>query len=103
MQTAEQQAAAHGASRVTRIKLRIGHLAAVVTDALTFSFSIVARDTCAQDATLDIEYVPWRVRCCGCQTDYVVQDELVRCPRCEHVGGDILTGRELQITELDLE
>lgn len=103
LETAEQQAVSHGASRVLAIRLRIGELSAVVAEALTFSFGIVAQGTRADGAEMQVEHVPWTVRCSGCSAEYRVQDGLPACPACHAQGGETLTGRELQIVEMDIE
>lgn len=98
-----QQASLHGAERIVSIRLRIGELSAVVPDALTFSFSIVAEGTVAQDAQILIDHVPWCVRCLQCKTEYHVCEGLPSCPTCRTQGGDTVSGRELQIMEMDVE
>lgn len=103
VETAEQQAASHGGSRVLAIRLRIGELSAVVDEALTFSLGIVAQGTRAEGAEIRIEHVPWTVRCRACGNEYRVEDGLPACPTCQAHGGDTLTGRELQIVEMDIE
>lgn len=103
LETAQQQAASHGASRVLAIRLRIGELSAVVDEALTFSFGIVAQGTAAEGADVQIEHVPWTVRCGECGEQYPVRDGMPVCPVCQGAGGATLTGRELQILEMDIE
>ena len=103
LETAQQQAAAHGASRVLAIRLRIGELSAVVDEALSFCFGIVAQGTQADGADVRIEHVPWTVRCQRCSAEYRVHDGLPACPDCHATGGETLTGRELQIVEMDIE
>ena len=93
----------HGAARILRIHLRIGALTAIVDDALRFAFEAVSQDTCAQGAAVEIEHIPWTIRCRGCGHEYLVAEDLPTCPRCEGVGGETIAGRELQIVEMDVE
>ena len=97
------EAVAHGASRIVVIRLEIGELAAVVPEALDFSFGMIARGTAAEGARIEIAAVPWRVRCRGCGAEYRVEVELPICPTCGAAGGDTLSGKELRIMELDIE
>lgn len=103
LDTVVAEAKANDATRVVRIRLRIGELTAIVEEALTFSFDVIAEETCAQGARLDIEPVAWKVRCTGCGHEYPVAEGIPLCPRCEHAGGETIAGRELQIVEMDVE
>jgi len=103
LDTVVAEAEQHQVERVLSVRLRIGELTAIVRDALTFSFEIIAKDTCAEGAVLDIEHVPWQVRCGGCQLAYAVQRNELACPRCGASGGETIAGRELQILEIDVE
>lgn len=101
--TVVSQAEEHQAARVLCVRLRIGELSAIVEDSLAFSFEMVARDTRAEGARLEIETVPWQVRCTECRIIYRVSDAIPNCPACKHVGGETVSGRELQIVEMDVE
>ncbi len=103
LDTVLEQAAEHGATRVTRVHLRIGRLTAIVQEALEMGFEALARDTVAQGARLTVDSVPWRTRCSSCTHEYRVDDDLPTCPRCGHLGGETIAGRELQIVEMDVE
>jgi hydrogenase nickel incorporation protein HypA/HybF len=103
LDTVQQQAASHGASRVLSIRLRIGELSAVVDEALTFSLGIIGKGTAAEGCAVTIEHVPWVVRCAGCGIEYRVEGGLPVCPACRTPGGATLTGHELQIVEMDIE
>lgn len=98
-----REARARGAARVHRIVLRIGSLSGVEPEALRFAFDVVARDTLAAAATLDIENVPARARCSACQEEFGVETGFIfTCPRCGHLCGDIRSGRELELSHLEM-
>lgn len=103
LDTVVEQAKEHEATRVVSIRLRIGELTAIVDDALMFAFEVLSEDTCAKGARLDIEHVPWQVRCSDCAHEFTVVDAYPQCPRCDRVGGETIAGRELQIVEMDVE
>jgi len=100
---AQQQAEVHRAHRVLAIRLQIGELSTAMPDALIFSFEVISKNTCAQDAKLDIIRVPWRIRCSSCQKEYQVHDRLALCPECNNAGGETISGKELTITEMEVE
>ena len=64
------QAREHGASRVHLIVLRVGALSGVEPEALRFAFDIVAKDTPADGADLEIDTVPARARCPDCDLEF---------------------------------
>jgi len=100
---AQQQVEAHRAHKVLVICLQVGELSTAVPEALTFSFEIISKDTCAQNAKLDITRVPWRIRCNSCHKEYRVHDRLALCPECNSAGGETISGKELMITEMEIE
>lgn len=96
------QAVKHGATRVSRIVLRIGTLAGVDQDALRFAYEALAPCTIAAGAVLEIETVPARAHCAACQTEFGVERGFIfQCPSCGEYSGDIRAGRELGIARLE--
>jgi hydrogenase nickel incorporation protein HypA/HybF len=97
-----EQAAAHGASRIEVITLRIGSLAGVEPEALRFAREVVLAGTIAAGARLEIDAVPARYHCADCDSPYAAPTGLCECPRCGALGGRLLCGRELQLVSLQL-
>jgi len=98
-----REARARGAVRVHRIVLRIGALSGVEPEALRFAFEVVAHDTLAAAATLDIENVPARAHCATCHEEFGVETGFIfTCPRCGQLCGDIRSGRELELSHLEM-
>lgn len=96
------QAGTHGATRVSRIVLRIGTLSGVDTAALRFAYDALTPGTIAADAVLEIESVPARAHCAQCDTDFgATGGYILTCPRCRAFSSDIRAGRELDIVRLE--
>lgn len=95
----------HGITRVNRIQLQVGALAAVVPAALTFCFELISRDTIVADAVLAIETVPVVVRCPECKERFEVDNQFYVCPRCGPIpaGLDLTSGRELTLLSIEGE
>ena len=102
LDTVVAEAEANDATRIVRIHLRIGQLTAIVEEALTFSFEVISKDTCAHGAHLETEFIAWKVRCTDCGHEYPVVEGIPLCPQCNHAGGETIAGRELQIVEMDV-
>ncbi|MEV5510772.1 hydrogenase maturation nickel metallochaperone HypA [Streptomyces orinoci] len=104
VERAEELARRHGAERVDAVRVRVGELAGVVPDALLFSFEVARQGTALDEARLLIEEVPGRARCEPCGTDFAVGvPPFLWCPRCERPCERLLSGRELEITAIELE
>ena len=87
---------------VETVNLRIGKLASVVEHSLTFCFEIIAKDTPLEKARLKIDLVPIRVVCRSCEKEWEVTGPSFQCPFCEDGDVQMLTGREIEITSLEL-
>ena len=101
---AEEEAERRGSPRVTAVYLRLGAFSGVVKDALVTSFEIACADTKLAGSKLIVEEVPLVVYCSKCEEKRAVDaDHWFKCPEC---GGDmpeILQGKELQVTALELD
>lgn len=96
------QAAAHGAGRIEAITLRIGSLAGVDPDALRFAHQVVWAGTIAAGAELRIEEVAAECWCGTCAAPFVADGGVCECPRCGSISQDLRSGRELELTRLEL-
>jgi hydrogenase nickel incorporation protein HypA/HybF len=98
-----QHARSRGANRVHRIVLRIGSLSGVDPEALRFAFEVVARDTAAAGAALEIRDVPALAHCSSCSTTFGVSSGFIfSCPNCGRLSGDVRQGRELELSRIEL-
>jgi len=89
-------------ARVEAVHLRLGALAGVVEDALTFSFDVACRGTPLDGARLVIEHVPLAVFCSRCRAVHTLEGFPLRCPVCGQPAGDLVRGRELELTALEV-
>ncbi len=88
--------------KVERLNLKIGKLAAVVEDSLKFCLEIISKGTPLEGAELIIEEVPVKARCKECNHEWEVDGPVFKCPECGIGRVDVLSGRELEITSLEL-
>lgn len=85
------------------IRLKIGSLSGVVAESLEFCVSAVVAGTSLSGAKLAIEHVPFRVRCDTCGHEFTNEIGYVVCPECAGVETRVISGRELQVTEIELD
>ena len=104
IEAAESAARAAGAREVVRVRLRLGELAGVDAQALRFSFDVAVQGTLLAGAVLDIEDVSAYVRCEGCGVEFTHTMPFVGvCARCGSPHAQLVRGREMEITEMEIE
>jgi hydrogenase nickel incorporation protein HypA/HybF len=103
VETATEAAKRAGARNVIAVRVRIGVLAAVSAEALTFHFSEAVRDTLLADAKLSFESVAVRLHCPVCGFETEPADALrFLCGRCGEPTGNLVAGRELEVDSIEV-
>ncbi len=97
-----EQAARHGAGRITAITLRVGSLAGVEIEALRLAHTVVMADTLAAGSRLEIEAVEAACFCAACEQPFAAHDGCCECPRCGRISRELLRGRELQLASMEI-
>ncbi len=101
-QVVVDQAAAHGFSKVSTLRVEIGRFAGVEKDALGFAFDVVMRGSPAEGARLEMLDLPGRAFCYDCAEEVEIDDRLAPCPNCG--GGKLLPqgGDEMRIKDMEV-
>lgn len=86
-----------------KVGVRIGEMAAIDQEALSFCFEALAHETDLEGLQLEIEICPRRHRCRGCQSEFTVRDYDFECPECGSVSSDCISGDELRLSYLEVE
>jgi hydrogenase nickel incorporation protein HypA/HybF len=95
--------AEHARNRpVKRVAVDIGRLSGVMSEAIRFSFDVVAAGTCVAGAELVIRDVEGRGRCRACGTDFALSTLFAPCP-CGSRDVVCIAGEELKVREYELE
>lgn len=104
VQFAAEEAARLGGARVTTIHLRLGAFSGVVKQALLSSFAVACADTPLAGSRLIVEDVPVVAYCSGCDARRQVNsDRWLVCSECGTPTPEIVQGRELEVTALELD
>jgi hydrogenase nickel incorporation protein HypA/HybF len=85
------------------VRLKLGTFSGVVADSLDFCFSVISAETQLARAHLEFEHVPFVVKCRSCQKTFENEIGFVVCPECGGAETVVLSGRELQVMEIELE
>lgn len=87
---------------VEKVNLKVGKLTAIVPESLRFCFNIVNRDTKLAGANLCIEEVPIIAKCCECNAQSNIIEPPFICQKCGSGSLDIISGRELIVTSIEV-
>jgi hydrogenase nickel incorporation protein HypA/HybF len=99
-----REVSSHGASIVTKVRLRIGDLSGVEIEPLTFSFDAVkCEQPLTATAELVIEKIPVRVHCITCDDEFQAAGHAITCPACGGYETRLLAGEELEIVDFEVE
>jgi len=98
-----KELAGHPGARPTRVGLRIGELAAVNVDSLSFCFESVVRGTEWEGLQLDAQVCPQRRICNGCGKEFAVVEYNASCPMCACGNTTLSSGDELDFDYLEVE
>ncbi len=100
---AAETARKNGGGRVETLYLKLGALSGVVKDALLFSWELACADTPLEGSRLEIEEIPLVVRCSNCEADRMLESiNMFFCPVCNLSASQIIQGKELEITALEI-
>lgn len=102
----EEAEAAH-AAKITAVHLVVGEGRDIVEDLVQSMFRFLARGSVAEDAAVILHYVPYKVRCNQCQTEFhleIMRPEKWACPNC-HAYKDyaLVSGREFYISRIEAQ
>lgn len=86
-----------GMGPVRVVHLKIGEMAGVSADALQFAFDVMAAETAAAHAALEIERVPLSMQCRTCGARSSGGDFVFVCAACGSPEMEILAGREMEV------
>ncbi|MBA3633833.1 MAG: hydrogenase maturation nickel metallochaperone HypA [Acidobacteria bacterium] len=101
---AAEEAAQRGDVKVNAIYLKLGAMSGVVKDALLFSYDVVCEGTPMEGSRLVIEEVPIIVFCPKCEIETApVSINNLCCPTCETPTPQVVRGREMEVTALEIE
>lgn len=97
----EDLAIQHDAASVTNIKICIGPLSGIEPQLLAQAFTSAATESIAENAELEIEVMPIRVRCQQCHAESEATINRLICGVCGHTQTRLLSGDEMLLTSVE--
>ena len=97
------EATRYPGAHVLKVGVRLGELAGVDPDALSFCFETLVKGTDLAPLMLEIDRRPRRHRCPKCSHVFQVVDYAVSCPDCGATETDCIGGDEMELVYLEVE
>ncbi len=88
--------------RVTEVHVEVGELSGAVPELLVDCFPIAAGETALAGACLRVKRVGALLRCTDCGEEFA-PGRTVGCPECGSARVEMVRGREMQLTAIEVE
>lgn len=90
------------AHHIVAMKLRIGDLSGVVSEALQFALEALCEGTPAAGARIEIDRVIPVCYCNRCSREFESRDFSYECPVCGEISLDLRRGKEMDLVSLEV-
>src|SRR3990167_2305714 len=87
-------------SKIKKIELEVGVLAAIDQSAMCFSFEVLARNTMAENALLNFIHIDAQALCESCQLKTKIKQYYDPCLHCGKYGMTIISGEALRVKSM---
>jgi hydrogenase nickel incorporation protein HypA/HybF len=98
----QEQASAQNFQKVLRVRLDVGMLSTLEPDSLVFCFDIVAKETVAEGAQIEIVRSPGVAICRKCNTHLQISAYGEPCTQCESFDLEITSGKDMTIKDIEV-
>lgn len=105
LKVALSHAESNGATKVVRIRTRIGELSDLYEDWMQRYFNYVSKGTIAEGAVLEVQWSPVIFRCEACEKVFPVKIREIQdvvCPGCGKGKVALLSGREFFVKDIEV-
>lgn len=99
---ASKHAQEAGATHVTDVYLVIGQLSSIIDDSVQFYWDIISKDGICEGARLHFQRIPARLKCLACETEYILEADLMPCPACQSANVMFITGNDFYLESIEI-
>jgi hydrogenase nickel incorporation protein HypA/HybF len=103
---AVEYAEKNNAKIINKINLKIGIMSDIIPEWAQTYFELVGKDTIAEKAILVVEPVYVVMQCHACNHEFGFEKAIeiqYFCPKCKSTDIELLQGRELQISSIEVD
>ncbi len=101
---AGEEADRRGGVAILAVHVKLGPLSGVVKEALTSAYELAREGSAVAESRLVIEETPLVIRCPRCEIESAVPSVYdLCCPRCGTPSADVVSGRELEVTAMEIQ
>lgn len=93
----------NGSLKILSVAVNIGRLVAVENESLWFAFDALKEDTILKDSKLIINDIDITGKCLDCGDENIYEEYFFACKKCGSYNVRIITGEELNVTEIEVE
>lgn len=90
-------------NNVKAVKVKVGEVSGVVPESLEFSFQAITSETDLYQAYLEIEKIPFVIKCNVCMKESNNEFGMRICGFCGSNNVEVISGTELYVIELELQ
>lgn len=103
LESLEEEVEQRGCGAPEAVHIRVGALSGVVPEALRSAYELAAQQTAFAGSRLVIEEVPVVIYCGSCGRQHQAEAPAwFCCPACGTPSAEVVSGRELEISALEL-
>ena len=99
----EDEMVKNKASRLRAVRLNIGEMSGIVPEALKTCFEIITAKSNMKGAVLKMDIAPLIGYCRKCEEEFKIMEYDFSCPECDSTDIDIISGREMNIVEIEVD
>jgi hydrogenase nickel incorporation protein HypA/HybF len=88
---------------VTRISVCFGKMIQIVPEIFRFAMEETIKGTTSEGAEIDIEVLPVILRCKSCNSEFLMDNNMFVCVKCNSYEIDIKQGKEIYVKSIEGE
>jgi hydrogenase nickel incorporation protein HypA/HybF len=99
----QEQGTSQNFTKVLKVHLEIGALSTIEPDSILFCFDIIAKDTIAEGAVLEISRVSAVASCRTCKSQCEINAYGDTCSACGGMELDVLSGKDMIVKNVEVD
>lgn len=99
----QEQGTSQNFSKVLKVHLEIGALSTIEPDSIVFCFDIIAKETIAEGAVIEISRVPAVAKCRICHAQCEITAYGESCNSCGSIDLEVLSGKDMIVKNVEVD